>query len=66
MKPLMQDLADQLNCNLLTYKFISNKKINKISEVHSVSLTSLIKLLPLIKYFNKYKLLGNKYDDFKD
>lgn len=60
----MQNLADQLNCNLLTFKL--NKETNMKNEVYSVSLTSPTKLLPLIEYLNKYKLLGNKYKDFKD
>lgn len=29
-------------------------------------MTSPIKLLPVIEYLNKYKLLGNKNKDFKD
>ena len=66
MRPIMQILADQLNCKLLTFKYIPNKEINEIREVYSVSLTSPIKLLSLIEYLNKYKLLGTKYKDFID
>jgi hypothetical protein len=55
MRPIMQILADQLNCKLLTFKYIPNKEINEIREVYSVSLTSPIKLLSLIEYLNKYK-----------
>jgi LAGLIDADG endonuclease len=66
MKPLMVNLAHQLECNLLTFTNISNRKTNELRKVYSVSLTSPIKLLPLIEYLNKYKLLGNKYKDFKD
>jgi hypothetical protein len=66
MRPIMQILADQLNCKLLTFKYIPNKEINEIREVYSVSLTSTIKLLSLIEYLNKYKLLGTKYKDFID
>ncbi len=66
MKPIMQILADQLNCKLLTFNLKPNKKTNEIREVYSVSLTSPMKLLSLIDYFNKYKLLGTKYKDFKD
>jgi hypothetical protein len=66
MKPLMENLAGQLNCNLLSFNSILNRKINELRKVYSISLTSPIKLLPLIEYLNKYKLLGNKYKDFKD
>lgn len=66
MKPLMKILADQLNCNLLTCKYRINKETDKIREVYSVSITSPMQLLPLIEYLDKYKLIGNKYKDFKD
>jgi LAGLIDADG endonuclease len=66
MKPLMKILADQLNYNFLTFNYIPNKKTNEISKVYSVSLTSPIKLLPVIVYLNKYKLIRSKYKDFKD
>lgn len=66
MKPLMEDLAHQLDCNLLTFTNIQSRKTNGVIKVYSISLTSPKKLLPLIEYFNKYKLLGNKYKDFKD
>jgi hypothetical protein len=66
MEPLMENLAHQLNCNLLTFSNIPNRKTNELRKVYSVGLTSPIKLLPLIEYLNKYKLLGNKYKDFKD
>ncbi len=66
MKPLMESLAQQLNCNLLIFNNIPNKKTNEIKKVYSVSLTTPIKLLPLIEYLNKYRLLGIKYKDFKD
>lgn len=66
MKPLMESLAYKLNCNLLTFNNVINRKTNKLGKVYSVSLTSQIKLIPVIEYLNKYKLLGNKYKDFKD
>ena len=66
MKPLMENLAGQLNCNLLSFNSILNRKTNERRKIYSISLTSPIKLLPLIEYLNKYKLLGNKYKDFKD
>jgi len=66
MKPIMENLADQLNCKLLTFNYIPNKKTNEIRVVYSISLTSPIKLFSLIEYLNKYKLLGTKYTDFKD
>jgi hypothetical protein len=66
MEPIMPNLADGLNCKLLTFNYIPNKKTNEIKEVYSVSLTSPIKLLSLIEYLNEYKLLGIKYKDFKD
>jgi hypothetical protein len=62
----MENLAEQLDCNLLTFNSILNRKTNELRKVYSISLTSPIKLLPLIEYLNKYKLLGNKYKDFKD
>ena len=66
MKPLMENLIEQLNCNLLTFNSILNRKTNELRKVSSISLTSPIKLLPVIEYLNKYKLLINKYKDFKD
>ena len=66
MKFIMENIAHKLGCNLLTFSNISNRKTNELRKVYSVSLTSPIKLLPLIEYLNKYKLLGNKYKDFKD
>lgn len=41
---------------------------NEVRTVYSVSLTSptKTKLLPVIEYLNKYRLIGSKYKDFKD
>ena len=66
MESIMQILADQLNCKLLTFNYVPNKKTNEMREVYSVSLTSPLKLFSLIEYLNKYKLLGIKCRDFKD
>jgi hypothetical protein len=66
MEPIMLILADQLNCNLLTFKYKLDKETDKIRGVYSVSITSPMQLLPLIEYLNNYKLIGIKYKDFKD
>jgi hypothetical protein len=62
----MKILADQLNCSLLTFNYKVDKGTDKLREVYSVSITSPTQLLPLIKYLNRYKLIGNKNKDFKD
>jgi LAGLIDADG endonuclease len=66
MKPVMLNLADQLNCKLSTFSYVPNKKTKEIREVYSISLTSPMRLLPLIEYLNKYELIGTKCKDFKD
>lgn len=66
MEPIMLILADQLNCNLLTFKYKLDKETDKVRRVYSVSITSPMQLLPLIEYLNNYKLIGIKYKDFKD
>jgi hypothetical protein len=66
MKPVMQNLADQLNCKLSTFSYVPNKKTEEIREVYSISLTSPMRLLFLIEYLNKYELIGIKCKDFKD
>jgi hypothetical protein len=53
----MEKLAKFLDCSLIPYKE---------DKVLSLSLTSLDKLTHLIKYFDKYPLIGVKGKDFKD
>jgi hypothetical protein len=60
MEPFMLDLASFLNINLKRY--INNKN----SEVLSISVNSIKNISILIEYFNKYSLLGNKLNDFKN
>lgn len=59
MKPFMEDLALFLSCNLKSYT--SNTK----SEILIVSVSSLDSVKFLVNYFNKYRLIGNKLNDFK-
>lgn len=68
MKPLMVNLAEQLNCNLLTFNSILNRKTNELRKVYSISLISPInyQIITCEIILNKYKLLGTKYKDFKD
>jgi len=58
MKPFMQSLALFLSCNLKSY---TN---NTGSEVLSLSVSSIDSVKFLIDYFNKYPLLGDKFNDF--
>ena len=60
MKPFMENLSIYLNTNLKTYN--SNKTK---SEVLSLYISSLENITFLINYFNKYPLLGEKYDSYK-
>lgn len=60
MEPFMLDLASFLNVNLKRYTNNTN------SEVFSISVNSIKNLSTLIEYFNKYSLLGNKLNDFKN
>lgn len=60
MKPFMENLSIYLNTNLKTYN--SNKTK---SDVLSLYISSIEKITFLINYFNKYPLLGEKYDSYK-
>jgi hypothetical protein len=59
MKPFMESLALFLSCNLKSY---SN---NTGSEILSIGVSSINSVKFLMDYFNKYPLLGNKFNDFK-
>ncbi len=59
MEPFMKSLALFLNSNLKTYA--SNN-----SKVLSISVESINKIDFIINYFNKYPLIGNKLNDFKN
>lgn len=65
MLPIMEQIAQFLMCNLLTFN-INNPKSKSTTEILSVSVTSLDKLRPIVDYFNKYPLLGVKGLNFKD
>lgn len=56
---IMEELAKFLDCKLSIYK-------NKTRKVLSLNVTSLETIGFVIKYFNRYPLLGIKYKDFKD
>lgn len=59
MKPFMESLALFLSCNLKSYTD------NKGSEILSIGVSSINSVKFLMDYFNKYPLLGNKFNDFK-
>lgn len=59
MRPFMENLALFLSCNLTSYTNNTN------SEILCVSVSSLDSVKLLIKYFNKYPLIGDKLNDFK-
>lgn len=59
MKPFMESLALFLSCNLKSY---TN---NTGSEILSIGVSSINSVKFLMDYFNKYPLLGNKFNDFK-
>lgn len=66
-RPIMEKIALFLQCNLLTYKLKRTKEPSStMSEVLSVSVSSIDKLKPLINYFNNFPLLGIKGKEFKD
>jgi hypothetical protein len=48
IEPIMLILADQLNCNLLTFKYKLDKETAKVRGVYSMSITSPMQLFPLI------------------
>jgi len=54
----MENLALFLSCNIKTY---TN---NTGSEILSLSVSSIDSIRFIIDYFNKYPLLGNKFNDY--
>ena len=59
MRPFMENLALFLSCNIKTYTS------NTGSEILSLSVSSIDSIRFIINYFNKYPLLGNKFNDYK-
>jgi len=58
MRPFMEKLALFLSCNLKSYT-------NNIgSDILSVSVSSIDSIKFIVDYFNKYPLLGDKFNDF--
>lgn len=66
MFPVMELISKCLNCNLNLYESKSLNTKGRSKSILTVYTTSPEKLNILIKYFNKYPLLGTKYKDFKD
>lgn len=60
MLPFMENLAIFLDCPVKTY---SSNKTN--TEVLSLTVSAINKIEPLVNYFDKYSLMGNKFDDYK-
>jgi hypothetical protein len=58
MLPFMEKLALFLDCSVKTY---SSNKTN--TEVLSLTVSAIDKLKPIVNYFDKYLLIGNKFDD---
>ena len=61
MLPFMEKLALYLQCPVKSY---SSNKTN--TEVLSLTVSAIDKLKPLINYFNKYPLIGEKFNNFKN
>jgi hypothetical protein len=59
MEPFMDQLASFLSCNLNSYTTAKN------TEILSLSVTSVNNIKFLVDYFNKYPLIGTKFNDFK-
>lgn len=59
MLPFMEKLAIFLDCPVKTY---SSNKTN--TEVLSLTVSALGKLELLVNYFDKYPLIGDKYNDY--
>jgi hypothetical protein len=59
MLPFMEKLASFLNCNVKMY---NSNKIR--TEILSLSVSAINNLKPLIDYFYKYPLIGEKYDKY--
>lgn len=60
MLPFMEKLAIFLDCPVKTY---SSNKTN--TEVLSLTVSAIGKLEPLVNYFDKYPLIGDKLNDYK-
>ncbi len=60
MLPIMEELALFLDCPVKTYS--SNKTQ---TEVLSLTVSAIGKLEPLVNYFVKYPLIGDKLNDYK-
>ena len=60
MLPFMEKLGLFLDCSVKTY---SSNKTN--TEVLSLTVSAIDKLKPIVNYFDKYPLIGNKFDDYK-
>lgn len=60
MLPVMQEIADFFNVDLITYT------TNSAQEILSVSVTSLSKLSRVVNYFSTYSMLGIKHSDYLD
>lgn len=60
MLPFMEKFAIFLDCPVKTY---SSNKTN--TEVLSLTVAAIGKLELLVNYFDKYSLIGDKYNDYK-
>lgn len=60
MLPFMEKLALFLDCSVKSYS--SNKTQ---AEVLSLTVSAIGKLEPLVNYFDKYSLIGDKLNDYK-
>jgi hypothetical protein len=61
MESIMENIAQSLSCNLLTYK-----KSKSDDNILSVYVSAIDKVKILVDYFNIYPLLGIKNKNFKD
>jgi hypothetical protein len=59
MLPFMEKLALFLGCTVKSYN--SNKTS---TEVLSLSVSAINNIKPLIHYFDKYPLIGEKYNNY--
>lgn len=59
MLPFMEKLAIFLDCPVKTY---SSNKTN--TEVLSLTVSAIGKIQPLVNYFDKYSLMGDKFNDY--
>ena len=61
MLPFMQELGLFLDCPVKTYS--SNKTQ---TEVLSLTVSAIGKISPLVNYFDKYPLIGDKFNNYKN